>query len=40
MPGEVLSRRNTGTLKLIQDGAKCVISASDILDELPNFRVK
>lgn len=40
VPGEVLSRRNTGTLKLIQDGAKCVISASDILDELPNFRVK
>ena len=40
VPGEVLSRRNIGTLKLIQDGAKCVISASDILDELPNFRVK
>ena len=40
VPGEGLSRRNTGTLKLIQDGAKCVISASDILDELPNFRVK
>lgn len=40
VPGEVLSHRNTGTLKLIQDGAKCVISASDILDELPNFRVK
>lgn len=40
VPGEVISCRNTGTLKLIQDGAKCVISASDILDELPNFRVK
>lgn len=40
VPGDILNQCNTGTLKLIQDGAKCVITASDILNELPNFRVK
>ena len=40
VPGDILNQLNTGTLKLIQDGAKCVITSSDILNELPNFRVK
>lgn len=36
-PGDILNGRSTGCLQLIQDGAKCVISLKDILEELPNF---
>lgn len=36
-PGDILNGRSTGCLQLIQDGAKCVISIKDILEELPNF---
>lgn len=37
VPGEVLNPYSIGCLKLIQEGAKCVISAGDILEELPNY---
>lgn len=35
IPGGILDTQSTGCLKLIQDGAKCVISSQDILEELP-----
>lgn len=37
VPGDILSGRSNGCHRLIQDGAKCVISPQDILEELPNF---
>lgn len=37
VPGEVLNPRSIGCLELIQDGAKCVIQASDILNEIPRY---
>lgn len=43
LPGNVLSVNSRGTNKLIQDGAKLVTSARDILDEIQwytNFHVK
>lgn len=37
IPGEILSGQSDGCHRLIQDGAKCVISVQDILEELPDF---
>lgn len=37
VPGEILSGYSDGCHNLIQDGAKCVFSAKDILEELTNF---
>jgi len=37
IPGEILTGQSDGCHRLIQDGAKCVISVQDILEELPNF---
>ncbi len=34
VPGPMTSRQSQGTLKLIQDGAKCVCSVADIVEEL------
>lgn len=34
VPGTMTSRQSQGTLKLIQDGAKCVRSVADIVEEL------
>lgn len=34
VPGEILSGRFTGGMQLIQEGAKCILKAEDILDEL------
>lgn len=34
VPGMITSAQSRGTLKLIQDGAKCVLKPSDILEEL------
>ncbi|MGX7131727.1 MULTISPECIES: DNA-processing protein DprA [Enterococcus] len=36
-PGDLLNGRSTGCHRLIQDGAKCVVTLADILEELPNF---
>lgn len=36
-PGDVLNGRSTGCHRMIQDGAKCVITLQDILEELPSF---
>ena len=36
-PGEVISGRSNGCHRLIQYGAKCVVKAADIFDELPDF---
>ncbi|MCD5003334.1 DNA-protecting protein DprA [Enterococcus saccharolyticus] len=35
IPGEILSGQSNGCHRLIQDGAKCVCSIQDILEELP-----
>ncbi|MFV0557215.1 MAG: DNA-processing protein DprA [Enterococcus sp.] len=35
IPGEILKPSSMGCLRLIQDGAKCVLSFQDILEELP-----
>ncbi|GMA07772.1 DNA processing protein DprA [Tetragenococcus halophilus subsp. flandriensis] len=37
IPGEILTGQSDGCHRLIQDGAKCVVSVQDILEELPNF---
>ncbi|MGM0124453.1 DNA protecting protein DprA [Enterococcus sp. AZ194] len=37
VPGDILSGHSDGCHNLIQDGAKCVFSAKDILDELHHF---
>lgn len=37
VPGDVLSGYSSGCHSLIQDGAKCVYTQQDILDELPDF---
>lgn len=37
VPGDVLSGRQDGCHSLIQDGAKCVFRAQDLLEELPDF---
>lgn len=37
VPGDILSGCSDGCHNLIQDGAKCVFSAKDILEELTNF---
>ncbi len=37
IPGEILTGQSDGCHRLIQDGAKCVISVQDILEELPKF---
>jgi DNA processing protein len=37
VPGSIFSPNSKGTLKLIQDGAKCVTSVQDILDEFPDY---
>lgn len=37
IPGEIISGRSNGCHRLIQDGAKCVITPQDILEELPLF---
>ncbi len=38
VPGPATSAQNRGTLRLIQQGAKCVIDAGDIFEELPWIR--
>ncbi len=37
IPGDVLNGHSSGCHSLIQDGAKCVYTKQDILDELPDF---
>ncbi len=37
VPGEIISGQSNGCHQLIQDGAKCVCSIQDILEELPHF---
>lgn len=37
VPGEILTGQSDGCHRLIQDGAKCVVSVQDILEELPHF---
>ncbi|MDN6639542.1 MAG: DNA-processing protein DprA [Tetragenococcus sp.] len=37
IPGEILTGHSDGCHRLIQDGAKCVVSVQDILEELPDF---
>ena len=37
VPGEIISGQSNGCHHLIQDGAKCVYTVADILDELPDF---
>lgn len=37
IPGEILTGQSDGCHRLIQDGAKCVISVQDILEDLPDF---
>lgn len=37
IPGDIINERSNGCHRLIQDGAKCVYSIQDILEELPEF---
>lgn len=37
IPGEILTGQSDGCHRLIQDGAKCVISVQDILEDLTDF---
>lgn len=37
IPGEILTGQSDGCHRLIQDGAKCVFSVQDILEDLPDF---
>ncbi|GAB4177777.1 MAG: DNA-processing protein DprA [Calditrichia bacterium] len=38
IPGEITNPLSHGCLKLIQEGAKCIISLDDIFDELPYLK--
>ncbi|MCH5586230.1 DNA-processing protein DprA [Shimazuella sp. AN120528] len=40
VPGPIHSQGSKGTLSLIQQGAKCVQSVTDILEELPDWRTE
>jgi DNA processing protein len=40
VPGSIYSPTSKGTLSLIQQGAKCVQSVTDILEELPDWRTE
>jgi DNA processing protein len=40
VPGTIYSPTSEGTLSLIQQGAKCVRSVTDILEELPDWRTE
>ncbi|SFS54368.1 DNA-processing protein DprA [Marininema halotolerans] len=37
IPGPITSEKSLGTNRLIQQGAKCVLSGSDIVEEFPHF---
>jgi len=40
VPGPIHSPLSAGTLQLIQEGAKCVVTLQDILDELPSIQIR
>ncbi len=40
VPGPITSQGSRGTLSLIQQGAKCIQTVEDILEELPNWRTE
>lgn len=40
VPGDILKKQSNGCHQLIQEGAKCVCSSRDILEEIPGFLLK